>query len=215
MQNSAQAAIQRITDGITNTVKEVDAEEEAADLVMQHLLGAGESLWFITMVTTGVVLFVSLVLSLGLLLGAIHAERAAKSVFVCGGVLIAIGSCGLVLFTIGILLIGSHAEVFLCRPMYAAPGYHVLEQIFDEPGWIYENETTNGLLNDLMTNANTTTNETSPMNVSLASALNGCERNEATFEVFQLAHFANMSKILDIQEYDRLDEEIDVSWTRD
>lgn len=211
MQNSAQAAIQRITDGITNTIKEVDADEEGAAFVIQELYHAGESLWFITMITTGVVLFVSLVLSLGLLLGVIHAERAAKSVFVCGGVLIAIGSCGLVLFTICILLIGSHAEVFLCRPMYGAPNYHLLEKIFDKPGWFYENETTNGLFNDMLTHANSNATELSPMNVSLASALDGCERNEAAFEVFQLAHFANLSRILDVQEYDRLDNEIDVS----
>lgn len=208
VQNSTQAAIQRITDGVTSTVKQVEAEQEGADAWMQQLLVSGESLWFVTVATTIAVLCISLVLSLGLLLGIIHAERAAKSVFVCGGVMIAIGSGGLVLFTVGVLLIGSHADMFLCRPMYGAPSYHVLEKLFDKPGWFYQNETTNGVLNDIFLSANA--DESGTLNVSLASVLDKCEQNEATFAVFQLAHFANLSKILDIQEYARLDDEIDV-----
>lgn len=209
MQNSTHAAVQRITNGITNTIKQVDAEQEDVDLLMQQLLTTGESMWFITVTTTIVILCISLVLSFGLLLGVIHAEQAAKSVFVFGSALIAIGSCGLLLFTICILLIGTHADVFLCRSMYGAPNYYVLEKLFDKPGWFYENETTNGILNDIFLTANG--DDLNTMNVSLASALDKCERNEATFPVFQLAHFANVSKILDVQAYDLLNNEIGVS----
>lgn len=212
VRNSTRAAIQRIIDGVTNTIKQVDAEQEDVDSLMQQLLISGESFWFIAVATTIAVLCISLVLSLGLLLGIIHAERAAKSVFICGGVMIAIGSCGLVIFTIGVLLIGSHADMFLCRPMYDAPNYNVLEKLFDKPGWFYQNETTNGILNDIFLTANA--DESNTLNVSLASTLDKCEQNEASFAVFQLAHFANFSKILDIQEYHSLDDAIDVCGLR-
>lgn len=208
MQSSAQIGIQRIKNVILSTIKQMEFEQQRSEPILNRLQDTGDFIWFITFLTATFVLCISLILSLGLFLGIIHAEYAAKLAFIFGGVFITIGSFGLALFATAILLVGSHAEVFLCRPMFSAPNYQVLEKLFDKPGWVYENETVNGIINDSFHSSGI--EETNSMNVSLASALDKCEQNQATFSVFHFEHIANLSKILDIQEYNRLEEEIEV-----
>lgn len=208
MRGSALIGIQRIENVVSSAIKQMEFEQERSEPIINRLQDTGDLIWFITILTATFVLCISLVLSLGLFLGIIHAEYAAKLAFIYGGIFIAIGSFGLALFATAILLVGSHAEVFLCRPMFNAPSYQVLEKLFDKPGWVYENETVNGIINDSFHLSGI--EETNSMNVSLASALDKCEQNQATFSVFHFEHIANLSKILDIQEYNKLEEEIEV-----
>lgn len=54
----------------------------------------------------------------------IHEERSAKIMFTCGGIVIAVFSLILAIFTTLCVIIGSNAELFVCRPLYDAPDYH-------------------------------------------------------------------------------------------
>lgn len=208
MQDSIQLGTQRLTETMNEFITEVDSRLQSVEPLLQQLQITGHITWKITLFTTISVLGITLVLSIALLLGIIHAERAAKATFVCGAILITLGSCGLAFFTIVVLLAGSHGEVFLCRPMYDTPNYQVFSKLFDKPGWFYENETINGFVNDLFYTTNV--EESKSLNITLANALDQCERNEATYDVFQFNRLANVSQILDIHEYPQLDEEIDV-----
>lgn len=211
IQSSVNAATVNLAEMIDRMVEKVELERESVKPLMQRLLNAGDLLWSVSLSTALVALCISLIPSVGLLLGIIHAEGAAKMTFVLGAILIALGSFALVTFTILILLIGSHGEVFLCRPMYDAPKYQVFTKLFDRPGWVYVNETNNGIINDYLYSDNI--EESKRLNISLASAIDRCEANEATFAVFQFDRIVNVSHIFDVQEHIKLDEEIEV-WHR-
>lgn len=210
MQNTVRAVAHRLTDTIDELKTEIGLKEEQIQPLMHQLQVTGYFIWKISLFTSISVLGISMVLSVALLLGIIHAERAAKVTFVIGALLITMGSCGLAIFTIIFLLAGSHGEVFLCRPLYGAPNYQMFTNLFDKPGWVYDNETINGIVNDLFYTP--TIDETKSLNISLATALQKCERNEASYEVFQFDRIANASELLEIHEYTKLEEEIEVSW---
>lgn len=208
IQSSVNSATLNLGEVIDSMVKKVDMERENIKPLMKRLQNAGDLLWSISLSTALTVLCISLLLSVGLLLGIIHAEGAAKVTFILGAILIALGSFGLTAFTILILLIGSHGEVFLCRPLYDAPNYQVFTKLFDRPGWVYENETINGIINDYLYTVNI--EESKRLNISLATAIDRCEANDATFSVFQFDRIVNVSHIFDVQEHIKLDEEIEV-----
>lgn len=81
-------------------------------------------------------------------------------------------------------------------------------KLFDRPGWVYENETNNGIINDYL--YNDSIEESKRLNITLANAIDRCEANEATFSVFQFDRIVNISHIFDVQEHIKLDEEIEV-----
>lgn len=207
IQNSIRSATQKLASVIDNMVKKVDNERQNILPLMQRLQDMGDLLWSVSIITSLTVLCISLLLSAGLLLGIIHAEGAAKITFILCGVLIAFASFGLAAFTILILLAGSHGEVFLCRPLYDSPNYQIFSKLFDRPGWVYENETINGIVNDFLYVSDI--DESKLLNISLATAINRCEANDATFSVFQFDRIVNISYIFDVQEHTRLEEEIE------
>lgn len=207
--DSVQSATSNLAEVIDSMVKKVHTECDNIKPLMQRLEEASDLLWSVSITTTLTVLCISLLLSVGLLLGIIHAERAAKITFILGAILIALGSFGLAAFTILVLLIGSHGEVFLCRPLYDAPNYQIFSKLFDRPGWVYENETINGIVNDYLHTPSV--DETNHLNISLATAIDRCEANDATFSVFQFERIVNISHIFDVQEHIGLEEEIEVN----
>lgn len=207
IQDSVRLATQNLADIINSLVKKVDVERENIQPLMERLQEVGDLIWSVSLSTSLTVLCISLLMSVGLLLGIIHAESAAKVTFILSAVLIALGSFGLAAFTIVILLAGSHGEVFLCRPLYDAPNYHIFSKLFDRPGWVYENESFNGIVNDFLYVPKI--DETRFLNVSLATAIDRCEANDATFSVFQFDRIVNISHIFDVQEHSKLEEEIE------
>lgn len=91
--------------------------------------------------------------------------------------------------------------------MYDSPNYQVFGKLFDQPGWVYENETTNGIINDFLNTPDV--DESKLLNITLASAIERCQQNEATFSVFQFERIVNVSHIFDV-EHEKLDKEIEV-----
>lgn len=122
IQSSVQLATQNLAEVIYNMVKKVDIERENIEPLMQRLQEMGDLLWGVSLSTALTVLCISLLLSIGLMLGTyssnefslhsiytqlliihlgiIHAERAAKFTFILSAVLFALGSFGLAGFTI-------------------------------------------------------------------------------------------------------------------
>lgn len=141
-------------------------------------------------------------------LGISHEERAAKVTFVLGASLTAIGGIGLAAFTAFVMLMGAHGELFVCQPLFSQPDYQVISQLMDKPGYIYANQTPNGIIYDLLQVANDSTPVA--INTTLASAITRCERGDTTYEVFQLENVFNASKVTDLQEYEDLEDAIEV-----
>lgn len=192
-----------------NILERIDIAWEYILPLFNQFRDTSKLLWFFCMSTSIGTLIVSLVLMGGLLLGMIHEERAAKNTFIIGASIIGVASIALATFTIVIMLLAGHGEVFLCRPLYDAPNYQVLGKLFDKPGLVYENETTDGIIDDLLQLSDVSSTIT--INATLASAINRCEQNDAAYPVFQLDHLMNVSQLLSLKENDDLENEIDVN----
>lgn len=212
IQDSIRSATADLSDMLNGMIKKVNNQHENVKPLMDKLQNVGDLLWIVSLLTTLAVLCISLLLSISLLLGIIHAEASAKITFILSAVLISIGSFGLAAFTILVLLAGSHGEVFLCRPLYDSPNYHVFSKLFDRPGWVYENETVNGIVNDFLSTPDV--EESRMLNITLANAIERCQQNDAVFSVFQFDRIVNISQIFDVQEHSRLEEEIEVQFTQ-
>lgn len=94
IQHSINAATVNLAEVIDNMVRRVELEREHVKPLMRRLQDAGDLLWSVSLSTALTVLCISLISSVGLLLGIIHAEGAAKVTFVLGAVLIALGRYG-------------------------------------------------------------------------------------------------------------------------
>ncbi|KAM7343526.1 prominin isoform 2-T2 [Cochliomyia hominivorax] len=85
-------------------------------------------------------------------------------------------------------------------------GYYVLGKLFDKPGYVYEHEPQTGIIGELLRPNGV---NHSIVNVSLATALRGCEKNEASYNVFQLDAFVNTTAISDIKQFPKVTQAID------
>lgn len=174
IQASIRSATHDLGEVMNGMIKKVNNEHENIKPLMQRLQDVGDSLWTLSLSTTLAVFCITLLLSVGLLLGIIHAETSAKVTFILSAVLIAFGSFGLAAFTILILLAGSHGEVFLCRQMYDSPNYQVFGKLFDRPGWVYQNETINGIISDFLNTPGV--EQSKQLNITLATAIERCRQ---------------------------------------
>ncbi|KNC27769.1 hypothetical protein FF38_06963 [Lucilia cuprina] len=149
-------------------------------------------------------------------------------------VIICLSSICITVYGVVSLAIGGNAEIFLCQPMYDDGGsgkatsttsistdikwnmggkdnnknnaYDVLGKLFDKPGYVYLHEPQTGIIGELLRPDGV---NHSIVNVSLATALRGCEKNEASYNVFQLDAFVNTTAISDIKQFPKVTQAID------
>ncbi|XP_036334517.1 prominin-2 [Rhagoletis pomonella] len=145
--------------------------------------------------------------------------------------IICLGSICITFYGVLTLAIGGNTEVFLCRSLYdeAAAGnggavgvagnwgnnagdvsdtstYHLLGKLFDKPGYVYAHEPQTGIIGELLRPEGV---NRSIVNVSLATALRGCEQNQASYNVFQLDAFVNTTQIADLKQFPKVTTAID------
>lgn len=207
MKTSIQSEGRRLTDALNNMLDELDGVWEQTSPMLDRLKHYGNAVWLTGVSSSLATLIVSLTLSVGLLLGIIHEERGAKIVFLLGATAIGVGSLGLAVFTSAVMLVGGHGELFLCHPLYDAPAFPVVTRLFDRPGLVYANQTVDGIIGDMLRAPDD--GGVRSLDVSLASAINSCERNEAAFPTFQLDRLLNVSYLTDYREFEDLDDEIE------
>lgn len=208
MKDKVFSATEKLTMVKQNILDRVDSAWEYISPLFNGFKETSRFLWVLGISTTVGTLIVSLILTGGLLLGMIHQERAAKNTFLVGASIIGVSSIALAIFTVVIMLLAGHGEVFLCRPLCDSPNFQVIGKLFDKPGLVYENETTDGIIDDLLQLSDASSTVT--INATLASAINRCEQNEAVYRVFQIDHLMNVSQLLDLHENDDLENEIEV-----
>lgn len=148
---------------------EIDQTVGVVSPLLDDLTEAGYFSWILGLVTTLFTLLFTLILLIGLSCGCWHSDNKAGVTLVVGAGFIAVGSIGLAGFSIALLVIGGHAEVFVCRPLYDSPNYNILERLLDRPGLIYTKEPGNGILGEILKPTGFTNG--SLVNVSLARML--------------------------------------------
>ncbi|XP_067627769.1 prominin-1 isoform X2 [Eurosta solidaginis] len=88
----------------------------------------------------------------------------------------------------------------------ASANYHLLGKLFDKPGYVYAREPQTGIIGELLRPEGV---NHSIVNVSLATALRGCEQNQASYNVFQLDAFVNTTQIADLRQFPKVTTAID------
>ncbi|XP_001985778.2 prominin-2 isoform X2 [Drosophila grimshawi] len=134
-------------------------------------------------------------------------ESNVKSgvVFLIAVMIICLGSICLTFYGVTSLAVGGNTEVFLCRSLNDN-NYEMLGKLFDKPGYVYAQEPQTGIIGELMRPAGV---NRSVVNVSLGTALRGCEQNQASYNVFQLDAFVNTTKIADLKQFPKVSTAID------
>lgn len=143
----------------------------------------------------------------GLSYGCCQAETRAGATFIVGAVFISIAT--ILVSSIGVFafVLGSHAQVIICRPLYDSPKYDVIEKLFDKPGYMFTIAPESGIIDHILSVPNVTT---SPINTRLSSAIQHCQDDKPAYKVFHLENLLNVSKLTDLREYPALNNSIEV-----
>lgn len=169
--------------------------------------------WLTTLLVAIVTLFISMILMGALSYDCCLLENRSSTVLLIGATTISLGSLVLCFYTVSIMLLGGHGEVFFCRSVFdKSESYAVLGKLFDSPGASVlhqSNFTSYGLFADILKipMPNRTVNR---YNATLSDSIKRCERSGATYDVFQLDALLNLSRIVDYKEYAQLVTAIDV-----
>lgn len=169
IKDKAQITSRTFTSTARLLLDEIDHTLGTVSPFLNNIIAIGHLNWILGLVTSIISLIFTLFLLLGLTCGCCHYENKASITLVVGAVLLGVGSIGLAGFSIICMLIGGHAEVFLCRPLYDSPKYSVLGQLLDKPGLIFAKEPVNGILGEILKPTGFTNG--SLVNVTLAKML--------------------------------------------
>lgn len=195
---STRTIIDRIDKVWTHSLPTIDDIEEVSRF-----------LWSISLSTAVIIFIVTLVLVGGLGYGCTRSENRARTTFIIAATTMSLGCIGLGIFSIFVMLLGGHAEVFLCRPLYETPSFSVLTKLLDRPGLVYVNGTKNGIIADILKPTGTPLNTTS-FNATLSDALRKCESNQSSYSVFGIEALMNLTDITELKNYHSLESAIDV-----
>lgn len=168
-----------------------------------------EFLWLLSLITAIIIFIITFILLGGLGYGCARSERQASTTLMIAAITMSLGCLGLGLFTIFVMLMGGHGEVFLCSPLYDSPSFSVLTKLLDRPGLVYVNGTKNGIVADILRASGGSFN-TTHYNVTLGNALKKCENNQSSYSVFGIEGLMNLTDVTELRNYPNLENAIDV-----
>lgn len=167
--------------------------------VLDYFSEAGYVNWLIVLVSCASTLVVTLFLLIPISCTCCSVDSLAGITFIISACLLSIFSIFLGLFTIFEVLIGGHAEVFICRAFYETPHFTIVGKLFDNPGIIYANPPATGALAELLI---PTEHYARPFsNASLTTVLDECENNHSVYEAFQLERLLDLKNVLNYENY--------------
>ncbi|XP_053678459.1 prominin-1 [Anopheles nili] len=199
-----------LTHAVGELIEQVNRTSNFSDSFFDRYREIGAILWLAGLATTIMTLLVTLILLSALSCGCCHADSKAGITLILGAVCICIASLALSGFAMMEMLLGAHGQVFLCQPLYDAPGYSVLQKLIDKPGLIYPVEPQHGIIGELLRQAAPpNASWTRPIQVSLSTALNKCEDGHGSYATFQLDALLNLSAALEHHQRPELERAIE------
>ncbi|XP_062711894.1 prominin-1 isoform X1 [Aedes albopictus] len=207
LKNTTLLSTNTFSNTLTNLIEEVSKTSNFSDSYYDYYREVGNVLWLTGLSATVCTLTVTLILLGALSCGCCHADNKAGITLVFGAIVICMASLALSAFAMVQMLLGAHGQVFICNPLYDEPNYTVLGKLVDKPGLIYPVEPQNGIIDEYLRSVDP--NKTFSVNVSLAAAINECQRSKGTFATFQLEGLLNISSIMDYHSYPHLDHAIE------
>ncbi|XP_035892122.1 prominin-1-like isoform X1 [Anopheles stephensi] len=192
------ATVSILTQTIGELVEQVNRTANFSDSFFDRYREIGAILWLAGLATTIMTLLVTLILLSALSCGCCHADNKAGITLILGAICICIASLALSGFTMMEMLLGAHGQLFICHPLYNEPEYTVLQKLIDKPGLIYPTEPQYGIIGELLRKAAPPEAQWSqPVQISLSTALNECEKGHGSYSTFQLDTLLNLTAKLE------------------
>ncbi|XP_062559177.1 prominin-1 isoform X2 [Armigeres subalbatus] len=207
LSNTTLLSTNTFSNSLNALVVEVTKTANFSDSFFDYYREVGAILWLTGLTATVCTLLVTLILLAALSCGCCHSDNKAGLTLVFGAIVICLSSIALSGFAMIEMLLGAHGQVFICNPLYDEPNYTILGKLIDKPGLIYPVEPQNGIIDEVLRSVDP--NKTFSVNISLANAINECQRQKGTFSTFQLDTLLNISSIMDCHSYPHLDHAID------
>lgn len=199
MRNGLNETIQRLSSVVKHVLDQIGAVWQKVLPVMDNFSEAGYVSWLIGLISCASTLVVTLFLIVPLSCSCCHVDNLAGTTFQMSACVLSIFCTFLGFFTIFEVLVGGHGEVFVCRALYEKPEYVVIGRLFDNPGIMFDQPPTNGVLPNLLISSEQNPKQFS--NVSLTTALKECEMNKSAYYVFQIDNLLDLKNTLNFENY--------------
>ncbi len=209
MKDATLASTNALSFSIRGLIDRVDKAWTHSLPVLDDVEDVSRFLWSVSLSTAVIIFIVTLTLLGGIGYGCVRSENRARITFIIAATIMSLGCIGLGMFSIFVMLLGGHGEVFLCRPLYESPNFSVLTKLLDRPGLVYVNGTRNGIIADTIKPAGTPLNRT-VFNATLSNALKKCENNQSSYNVFGIEGLMNLTDVTELKKYPSLERAIDV-----
>ncbi|BFG05642.1 uncharacterized protein DMAD_04334 [Drosophila madeirensis] len=199
------ANAQQLTSAINVVLKRLEGTWPSMQPAYNELKEWADMYWSMGWIAAMVIIWVMLFMLMSYCCFLCESNTKSGVVFFVAVLIICLASIALTFYGIFSLAVGGNTEVFLCRSLYDKD-YDMLGKLFDKPGYVYAREPQTGIIGELLRPAGV---NRSVVNVSLGSALRGCEQNQASYNVFQLDAFVNTTKIADLKQFPKVSTAID------
>lgn len=209
MKDATLASTNALSFSVRALIDRIDKTWTLALPVLDDIEDVSRFLWSLSLSTAVVIFIITLTILGGLAYGCSRSESRAGTTFIIAATAMGLGCIGLGMFTIFVMLLGGHAEVFLCRPLYDSPDFSVLTKLLDRPGLLYTNGTKNGIFADILRPNSMSTNVTT-YNATVSNALKRCEKNQSSYNVFGIEGLMNLTDVTEFRKYPSLENAIDV-----
>ncbi|XP_054257908.1 prominin-1-A isoform X2 [Macrosteles quadrilineatus] len=145
--------------------------------------------WIICMGGGAAVLMVWTMLLCSLCCGCCGSEKAAGPTILMTIVLVCLLSTALWSVALVGMLFGGHGEVFVCRPLYDEPDYHVITRLVDQPGVFYSQPKGGFIANVIYGN--------DTLDVPIRHVLEECRENHALYPTLGLGRVFDVEAAVD------------------
>ncbi|XP_023163307.2 uncharacterized protein LOC111594301 isoform X2 [Drosophila hydei] len=199
------ANAQMLTSTINALLQRLQGMWPALEPGYNELKAWANTYWSIGWIAALVIVWVMLFMLMSYCCFLCESNVKSGVVFLVAVLIICFGSICLTFYGVFSLAVGGNTEVFLCRSLNTN-NYDMLGKLFDKPGYVYAEEPQTGIIGELLRPAGV---NRSVVNVSLGTALRGCEQNQASYNVFQLDAFVNTTKIADLKQFPKVSTAID------
>ncbi|XP_046686225.1 prominin-1-A isoform X2 [Homalodisca vitripennis] len=150
--------------------------------------------WIICMGGGAAVLMIWTMLLCSMCCGCCGSEKAAGPTILVTIVLVCLFTTALWTVALVGMLVGGHGEVFVCRPLYDEPEFHVISRLVDQPGVFYS-EPRGGFIANVLYGNDT-------LDVPIKQLLEDCHENRAIYPTMGLHRLFDIEAAVDQHRWD-------------
>lgn len=199
MRNGLNETFNKLSSVVKNVLERIGSVWGKLLPVLDRFNDAGYVGWLIGLISCASALVVTLFFLVPMCCACCHVNNIAGTTFIMAAGMLSVFSVFLGIFTIFEVLIGGHAEVFICRALFEMPEYTIVGKLFDNPGIFYANPPVNGVFAELLIPSEPNARQFS--NATLTKVLGECEKNKSSYETFHFENLLDLKNVLNYENY--------------